>query len=172
MSQQKNILDAIEGDDVLSLARIGVDPQWARDWSDCNKRGLLHHAIHSQAPTALEWMIDQWGLDTNTIDNQGETPLMRASWLGDIQSVEVLLNAGADIDAMAHTGGTALHYAYAGGKPAAVAALGGADNAALDRHGRRPLDWKPQGKVIDQGAGLLKRVATEPKKVLRLRPRT
>ena len=45
----------------------------------------------------------------NMADNDGDTPLIRASRSGKHKSVDVLLNAGADVNVKDLDGHTALH---------------------------------------------------------------
>lgn len=164
--QHQQILSAVQNDDVLALADIKVDPAQANQWRDINDRGLLHHAVHNRCSMAVQWMIDHWSMDPDPRDNQGETPLMRAACLGDIASMETLLAAGADPNAQARTGGSALHYAYSGDAMRAVDVLkkAGANIDAVDASGRKAEDWAAQAAQIKQGAMMLKKLGAPPRR--------
>jgi len=92
----------------------------------------------------------EWGHDTNN----GKTPLHAASVLGDVETIAVLIKAGAFVNALCHNGKSAVARAAEEGHAAAVQALlsAGADPvrgiAALDcatrslESARRSLDNK------------------------------
>ena len=62
-------------------------------------------------------------IDLNHPDNDGDTPLMRASYCGKPEVVRVLLAAGADKDLRNNDGKTALDYAIEEKKDACAALL-------------------------------------------------
>ena len=51
------------------------------------------------------------GADVNDVDEQGHTPLMVASWNGNVEIVDMVLAAEANVNAACDTGQTALHLA-------------------------------------------------------------
>src|SRR5215470_17942305 len=77
-------------------------------------------------------------------DSDGSTPLHCATWKGQLAVVELLLEAGADVNARnqnEHWGTTPLH-AAAHANQAAIAQMlldHGADIKAKDREGRTPM---------------------------------
>ncbi len=74
-------------------------------------------------------------------DSAGNTPLHRAASKGQAAAVELLLAAGADVDALNDRGAAPLHQAAAAGDAATVAALlaAGADPSTADNDGATPL---------------------------------
>jgi ankyrin repeat protein len=75
----------------------------------------------------------------------GSTPLHCAAWKGFPDACEVLLAAGADVNALStgeHYGGTPLHSAAHGNQKAVAEVLirHGAAVNALSSNGRKPLD--------------------------------
>ena len=51
-------------------------------------------------------------VDLDELSDRGSTPLMHATWYGHIEVIEILLNAGANINLQNKRGNTALHFAY------------------------------------------------------------
>ena len=144
------LIEAIASDNVLSLSCHLSAIVAACDVVDVNERGWIHEAVHSGADDSLQWLIDQHIGSVNHGDSQRETPLMRAAWLGNLIAVSMLLEAGADVKAVALTGATALHYAYENNKtPEKVAAAllaAGADPAATTGNGQTPMQWYERAK--------------------------
>jgi len=84
---------------------------------------------------------DRRGADTR--DEEGRTPLHRATWNNQVEPIRDLLDAGADPNARDKYGKTPLHAAALHSKtPAVVQALldAGADLNARDKNGKTPLD--------------------------------
>ena len=79
-------------------------------------------------------------LDTRTNPN-GRRALNWAAWYNDVPVVELLLAAGAEIDAVNNTGFSPLHHAAEAGSPDAARALiaGGADPDLTNFAGRVPI---------------------------------
>lgn len=157
----ETIKTLVEQDNVLELARQVQAVHKNANEVDINGRGLLHAAVHHQAGDALQWLLDQKKIQVDQADNQGETALMRAAWLGYTPAVAMLLEAGASLEAVSLTGGTPLHFAYAGGTKAAatVEALvkAGASPEAADKAGNLPSSWSAQAVAREQGEQLLAR---------------
>ncbi|KAK6500411.1 hypothetical protein TWF481_010755 [Arthrobotrys musiformis] len=59
------------------------------------------------------WFIDK--NQANSADNYGRTPLVYAVWSGNINTIKLLLGAGARIDSIDEIGGTPLSYAICSG---------------------------------------------------------
>lgn len=169
----EELAQAVANDDIIELSRNRNEIEQAAGKSDVNGRTLLHLAAHSNATNALAWLIDHKSGDVNAKDNMGETPLMRAAWLGNTTNLEALLEAGARLDETSLSGGTALHYAYAGGKVAtsAVQALlaAGADPKAQDKQGKEPEQWKAQAQAREQAREAVSRPQSRERLTLRRR---
>lgn len=100
---------------------------------------VLLHAIDRHASTGAA--------SVNAHDELGRTALMRAAAREDIQSVQLLLEAGADVEARDHSGRTALMWAAEAGDEEAVEMLlsHGADLHRIDTQGRDALLWAAAG---------------------------
>lgn len=146
----------LNSDDVLALTSASVDQTQV----DVNGRTPLHRAVAAGATDCALWLIDQSKDAINVADNQGETPLMRAAWLGNATLVEALIARGADLNAQSLTGGSALHHAHSGthahpkgsGQQVIQQLVeAGADTELLDNAGKRPQDWASYGQAIAEG---------------------
>lgn len=73
-------------------------------------QNALHAASYKNNASAIPVLI-QAGLDVNTPDSNGQTPLILAARLGWLNTVKVLLAQGADISIRDHKGKTAADYA-------------------------------------------------------------
>lgn len=69
----------------------------------------LRLAISGNASLA-QLLLDR-GADVNARTAEGETALMRAAWIGSVDTVKLLLDWGAEVNARAADGATALHLA-------------------------------------------------------------
>ena len=145
------LLPVFHSDDIVSLSRMSVDQLQA----DINGRSPLHQAVAAGATDCALWLVDQSNAAVNLSDVQGETPLMRASWLGNQVVVEALLARGADVAMASRVGGTALHHAYGGGR--ATAGLldklkaAGANPGAVDGSGKTPEQWTAYAEALQVG---------------------
>lgn len=90
------------------LRERGADPA-AR--GHCGQPPLFY-AIQGRHPDVLRWLLRE-GADANEADDFGRTALVEAVEADDLQCVEILLGAGADVDADAN--GTALSRATSRG---------------------------------------------------------
>lgn len=77
------------------------------------KDGHINELIHAAMNGRLEQAqaLLKKGVDVNSKDLSGETPLMRAAWGGHLQVAKLLLEKGADVNAETKTGKTALQAA-------------------------------------------------------------
>lgn len=101
--------------------------------------------------------------DRAHFEGKGVTPLIEKCYRGDMHAVELLLQAGASINAAALlTLATPLHAACAGGDPGVVQRLleGRADVGASMQGGLRPLHSAIQGGSSDSAQVLLKAKAS------------
>ena len=101
----------------------------------------LHRAVQAGDINGVEAALAS-GVDINTRDGGGWTPLMHAANKGYLLLIEPLLTAGADVNIRAPDGATALFMAVALGHSDVVAQLmkGGADITVRGPHGKTPVD--------------------------------
>ncbi len=120
-----------------SLPQVEVDPGAV----DARGRTLLHQAVaQGDMPLARELLMR--GADVNAAARFGETPLHLAAAANRPEMIELLLGAGASMEARdAVAGNTPLHLAATLGRAEATAALvaGGADVNAAGPQGQRAL---------------------------------
>ena len=105
---------------------------------------LIAHAATGNE-SALGMMLDS-GLDPNSSDKTGLTPLMAASYEGKSQILHVLLERGCSIEAKDSDGQTALMFACNAGRAdcAAILLEKGADLNALDKTNSTPIMFAAQ----------------------------
>jgi ankyrin repeat protein len=114
----------------------GLDPQAVKL--------VLKAAKHGDCAALQSLLAEQPGL-LDARDTDGSTPLHCACWKGNLDAARVLLDAGADVNAVNandHWGTTPLH-AAAHANQREIAALlleRGADRDARDGNGRTPLE--------------------------------
>jgi len=82
------------------------------DARDTHEQTVLHHAAHDQrAPVELFGMLIAAGADIRTVGNAGRTALHHAAASGSVAKTRFLIEAGADVNAVADgQQGTPLHY--------------------------------------------------------------
>ncbi len=148
---ERQPLSAIENREVPRPAQGAADYYASYD-------SLLNVAV--EYPEALQYLLKE-GLDPNVVNGFGKTPLMYAAQYNQLESVRILLAAGADPNAATHipedhcpytlkTGGmTPLHYAarYASAALIRLLVAEGAATFAQTRNEddelqqQTPLDW-------------------------------
>lgn len=94
---------------------------------------------------AVAWLLQQDPELARVTEADGTTPLHCAAWKGHAAVVELLLDAGADVNALnqdAHYGGTPLHAAAHGNQKAVAEVLiaRGADVTLKSGNDRTPLE--------------------------------
>lgn len=117
----------------------------AGDVPQTDAERLVHAVLDGDTDTALALVARDASL-ARTVDRAlGSTPLHMAAHRGQLQLVERLLAAGADVHAREGCSGTtALHWAAEAGRPEVIEALlrAGAELEVRDAwHALSPLDW-------------------------------
>ncbi|KAJ5234999.1 uncharacterized protein N7469_004167 [Penicillium citrinum] len=110
-------------------------------------RATLNVAILKGPPKIVELLLDK-GTDANAdMSESGLKPLHKASFLGNVEAVRLLLAAGADIHLADTWGYTALHHAvqYNRSKVVEVLLELGADAGRRSKNGVSALDLASQG---------------------------
>lgn len=97
----------------------------ALDGSARGTRRLVHHVAQVGPTVVLQWLLEASvaGVDVTTSDDVGTTPLHVAADYGNREAVEVLLSAGANIEAKHFNGRTPLHGAAENGHTGVVEVL-------------------------------------------------
>ena len=111
------------------------------------KRPPIFDAIEDEDVAAVKPMI---AASLEQKNKDGFTPLLYASYVGVLEIVDALLEAGANVRATCKDGDTALHYASAQGHLEVIARLGRQKGVALectDADGETPMDVAANGKV-------------------------
>jgi ankyrin repeat protein len=80
---------------------------------------LLHWAVLSGNGEFAARLAARGAADINERDSDGFTPLMWAAGDGQLVALQVLIQAGADLNLQSESGNTALHYAIASPRPIA-----------------------------------------------------
>ncbi|PON73436.1 N-terminal acetyltransferase A, auxiliary subunit [Trema orientale] len=81
------------------------------DIKDANKRGALHFAAREGKTEVCKYLLEELKLDVDTVDEDGETPLIHAARQGHTDTAKFLLEHGADPSIASNLGATALHHA-------------------------------------------------------------
>ncbi len=117
------MMAALVGNAALVRRLIAMD-------ADVNKPGWapLHYAATNGHVDVIQILLDHYAYIDASAPN-GATPLMMAAEYGNIASVKLLLEAGADATLKNRLGQTALDYARRGNRPDAIAVLGALANA-------------------------------------------
>jgi ankyrin repeat protein len=128
---------------------------------DRRGRTPLMAAVQSRKPDkpeAIRYLIDN-GADVNARDQLQGTALVRAAGsFGDLDSVQVLLSAGAEVNVQDKNGMTPLMWAARWGDAQRVEALvaAGAKVTVRDNNGKSALDWaRGQGGKAQQTIAVL-----------------
>ncbi len=123
---------------VEMLLKDGADPNSAGDGKTAPLQAAL---MQGSNPRETKLLLDA-GADPNIADSMGITPLMRVSQFGDLPSVQVMAEKGADVNAVDTVlKRSVLHYAALSGNTEVVSYLldHGANAKARDGDGSTPL---------------------------------
>ncbi|MCV2348276.1 ankyrin repeat domain-containing protein [Paucibacter sp. Y2R2-4] len=149
-----DLVMAAELDDGYNITRLllrGVDP----NVKDARGRLALEIAMREDSSKALESLLAAPGLDVNSPNAKGETPLMLAALKGRLDWVQSLVKRGSAVN---REGWTPLHYACSGPDNGVAAWLlsQGANINARSPNGSTPLMLAAGYGAIDLPALLLK----------------
>jgi hypothetical protein len=113
-----------------------------------NDETPVHFAAYFNLPFLLDSYILQDGISVNAVADTGDTPLVWASEMGNVDCVRRLLQLGANPNQFEYDGWSALHWAARNGHiNVASTLLGyGAQVDPRDTGGNTPLDW-----ALDRG---------------------
>jgi ankyrin repeat protein len=103
----------------------------------CGETGPLFEAIRNGNPSIVKTHVTK--TDLNTRDQSGRTPLMHAAAFGNLETLRVLLDAGAEVNARNRSDATALLWAAGDPEKARLLIERGADVKVQSRQGRTPL---------------------------------
>jgi ankyrin repeat protein len=110
---------AIAAEDEGDRPPSWIEQLFGRDYSIVAERHTLSGASEHGMVLIAQSLLDR-GVDINTRDGFGRTPLIRASQLGNMQMVRYLLDHEADFRLEDYSGYTALHWAIHENRPEVV----------------------------------------------------
>lgn len=127
-------------DIVNALIEKGVDVKAKDDVDGCM---AIHLAAANGKNEVIDILLDKDASNINDVDNKGNTPLHWASMKDRADTVSLLIENGADIEAKDIDNWTALHYAAAFASLQTVEALvdNGADKNSLTKDGNIPVNY-------------------------------
>ncbi|KAJ4809985.1 ankyrin repeat-containing protein 2 [Rhynchospora pubera] len=135
---------SVPGEASTATAAAGASREVAAPEEDANddeeEESLVHHAASIGDAEALKKALE--GADKDEEDAEGRRALHFACGYGEVKCVQILLEAGAAVDALDRNKNTPLHYAAGYGRKECVALLleNGAAVTLTNMDGKTPLD--------------------------------
>ncbi|XP_031779107.1 ankyrin repeat domain-containing protein 54-like [Nasonia vitripennis] len=113
----RQVYGAIEqSDEVKIQSLLGNTPVLL--YRDKNNNTLLHLSARIGNYTLTQKYMDCHGIDPNSINYSGETPLMLAAESNQLEIVKLLIEYGANVLCKRNDGRTALHFSVPSNNPA------------------------------------------------------
>ena len=134
------IFAAIDRNDLYCMKKI-IDNDKSLIFLRSNQdETLLHMAMRRENIEMAKYLISN-GLDVNSLNKYGSTPIFNSIYQGDFNGIEFLLMHGADLQAKNYNGNTPLHWAVDCHKPKVCSFLisKGANIDAQNNNGETPL---------------------------------
>ncbi|XP_008209931.1 putative ankyrin repeat protein RF_0381 [Nasonia vitripennis] len=132
----RQVHGAIERSDETEIQRLlGNTPVLL--YRDKINNTLLHLSARIGNYTLTENYMDRHGIDPNSINYSGETPLMLAAESNQLEIVKLLIEYGANVLCKRNDGQTALHFAIRSNNPAILNLLIDQDKEILNM-----MDWR------------------------------
>lgn len=133
--------------------------QRALYFADNQGYNMMHLAVHGGHTWLVLYLLGL-GMDVDTLDSNGRTPLIWASYLGSsMDVVNTLLKWGADVDRADKTGFTALLWAVVSGHMEVAEKLvhEGANVNVKDAEGRNVQEWAEEKELGDKWEAVIMR---------------
>ena len=121
----------------------------------CTNRGLTPlHAASWRQPSIMEYLIEK-GADPNVKNLEGNTPMHNVTWSDSVRSVDILCNAGGNVNTLNNRGLTPLMMAIKKNKTDLMKAFlkNKADLSIADNEGKTALHYAAiagYGNVVDE----------------------
>ncbi|KAI5948683.1 NAS6 [Candida theae] len=146
-----HINSSIGNIEILNIL-IHTDPQPDINLPTNQGTTALHLTVSKNHVRYASVLIDEMGANCRVKDKKGYTPLHRASSIGSIGILKLLINSpkGVNVNAKDNDGWTSLHHALAEGHGDAAVFLvneGGADINAENNEGQTPIQVAVDEKV-------------------------
>jgi len=111
----------------------------------------LHYAVTRKDNLAAIKLLIKHGANVTAANETGRTPLIKAAWWGDVEYIQLLLDAGADLERTSNVGKTALHESISSSTNTPMIRTlisKGANVNTTDKWGKTPLmDAVNQGQL-------------------------
>lgn len=111
----------------------------------------LHYAVTRKDNLAAIKLLIKHGANVTAANETGRTPLIKAAWWGGVDYIQLLLDAGADLERTSNIGKTALHESISSSTNAPMIRTlisKGANVNTTDKWGKTPLmDAVNQGQL-------------------------
>ena len=132
-------------DDLEALERLLAAGELSLRKVDRNRRTLLHRAVSTRSTKIVKYLL-RIGSDVRARNKWGMGPLSDAARATQVQAIEPLVVAGADINEQDERGMTPLHHAMIADTPETNAMLAllrrlGADPHIKNSLGDSPMKW-------------------------------